>query len=521
MMMERYRKLWTPFAAVIVGLASYLRFIDLELKPLHHDEGVNGFFLETLHRSGIYRYDPSNYHGPDLYYFALLFTKTLGLSTTSIRLSVAVFGVLTVILALMLRHRIGDTASLVTALFLAVSPGMVFISRYFIHEMLFVFFSLAIVVAMSSFFKSHEKSRFGKYGAVIAVATAAMLFATKETAFITLGTLIISCCSVVIWEKIRGVHPASSELSLETFKQLVDRGLGWRNTILLCVLSFSYLTVIFFSSFFTHWSGVVDFFRAYAFWTKTGTGDHAGNGLFAYIGWAWTIETAILLISVAGAVYALYRANNRFMMFTAFWSFGLLAAYTIIPYKTPWLMLSFILPMCILSGQFLAELLDRTGSPLRLFGAVIWVIGFSSLYYQTNELNFVRFDDDAMPYVYAHTKRGITELNREVARYAEASDKKQDLKIDIVSPDYWPLPWYLKDFDGAVFNGKFVKDSKADLIIAKQGFKEDELMRLYRAQFKYVGRYPLRPGVDLYLLARRDIALPETVELNEALRKAQ
>ena len=119
MMMERYRKLWTPFAAVIVGLASYLRFIDLELKPLRHDEGVNGFFLETLHRSGIYRYDPSNYHGPDLYYFALLFTKTLGLSTTSIRLSVAVFGVLTVILALMLRHRIGDTASLVTALLLA------------------------------------------------------------------------------------------------------------------------------------------------------------------------------------------------------------------------------------------------------------------------------------------------------------------------------------------------------------------------------------------------------------------
>ena len=56
--------------------------------------------------------------------------------------------------------------------------------------------------------------------------------------------------------------------------------------------------------------------------------------------------------------------------------------------ETPWLMLSFILPMCILSGQFLAELLDRVGSPLRLFGAVIWVMGFSSLYYQTNELIF-------------------------------------------------------------------------------------------------------------------------------------
>jgi len=38
--------------------------------PLHHDEGVNGNFLVRLVREGAYNYDPANYHGPTLYYFA-------------------------------------------------------------------------------------------------------------------------------------------------------------------------------------------------------------------------------------------------------------------------------------------------------------------------------------------------------------------------------------------------------------------------------------------------------------------
>ena len=50
-----------------------LRLYDLNLVPLHHDEGVNGNFLVKLVRDGSYQYDPNNYHGPTLYYFAALF----------------------------------------------------------------------------------------------------------------------------------------------------------------------------------------------------------------------------------------------------------------------------------------------------------------------------------------------------------------------------------------------------------------------------------------------------------------
>jgi uncharacterized protein (TIGR03663 family) len=138
--------------------ATALRFALLALKPLHHDEGVNGWFLTNLFREGEYKYDPANYHGPTLYYISLRFAKVFGLNTISIRASVAIWGVLIVV-----SHSFSDVISArsavcAPALFLALSPGMVYISRYFIHEMFFVFLSLAIVVSVVMFI---EKRRAG------------------------------------------------------------------------------------------------------------------------------------------------------------------------------------------------------------------------------------------------------------------------------------------------------------------------------------------------------------------------
>lgn len=59
---------WMISGAFITAIAAFLRFFQLGLKPFHHDEGVNGFFLTTLFRSDVYKYDPANYHGPTLYY---------------------------------------------------------------------------------------------------------------------------------------------------------------------------------------------------------------------------------------------------------------------------------------------------------------------------------------------------------------------------------------------------------------------------------------------------------------------
>ena len=253
---------WLIGCAAIAVVAAFMRFWQLGLKPFHHDEGVNGFFLTTLVRDGVYKYDPANYHGPTLYYIAQPFAEIFGLKTVPMRVSVAIFGFLTVIVALYLKNYLGRVGTLLAALFIAIAPGMVYISRYFIHEMFFVFLSLTIVVAVLFFI---EKDRAGPFAVVwmviilftcflpsalnlatylggenatavwmfriaffiiegvlvffvirmllgwengrpvyllLASASAALLFATKETTFITLGTMLIACVCVWLWRRI-------------------------------------------------------------------------------------------------------------------------------------------------------------------------------------------------------------------------------------------------------------------------------------------------------------------------------
>ena len=151
---------WYLSCALITLTGTFLRFYWLALKPLHHDEGVNGWFLTNLYRDGVYKYDPANYHGPTLYYISLAFAKVFGLETVSIRASVAIWGVLVVVLAFFLRRYIGRVGSLFAGLFLALSPGMVYISRYFIHEMFFVFLGLALVVAIVFFIEKRKAGIF-------------------------------------------------------------------------------------------------------------------------------------------------------------------------------------------------------------------------------------------------------------------------------------------------------------------------------------------------------------------------
>ena len=67
---------WRIGVIIIFLIAAGLRLYDLNLVPLHHDEGVNGNFLVRLVREGAYQYDPQNYHGPTLYYFAALIPWT-------------------------------------------------------------------------------------------------------------------------------------------------------------------------------------------------------------------------------------------------------------------------------------------------------------------------------------------------------------------------------------------------------------------------------------------------------------
>ena len=201
-------------------------------------------------------------------------------------------------------------------------------------------------------------------------------------------------------------------------------------------------------------------------------------------------------------------------------AFGLLGAYTIIPYKTPWLALSFILPMCIVAGYGLNEIFSHRDVMLKGFAGLLTLGAFSALGYQAYDLNFVRYDDDSMPYVYAHTTRGFHDLIKEIERYAEKSKKGKEATIEIVSPDYWPMPWYMRDYSHANFHGKIVPANTAEMILAKKDDQDAEMANKYGSHYKKAGEYPLRPGVELVLLVREDLADSNATSLYYELGEA-
>jgi uncharacterized protein (TIGR03663 family) len=516
---------WQVASIVILAAATALRLYDYALRPLHHDEGVNGFFLVRLFREGAYQYDPANYHGPTLYYFSLIPTYLFGLNTFSIRFVPAAFGVATVWLALLLRRYIGSVGALTAAALLAVSPGMVFFSRYYIHEILFVFFTLGLVVAALRYYETGNAVY-----VMLASLSTALLFATKETAFISIGVLLIATAMAWGYMRLvrdenstgresrwqaRGSKTTSAEEEATTEKTFTERFGGWGSIAILLVAAlalFVIVNVMFYSSFFTYKQGLNGALETFKIWSKTGMSEFHKKPFDAYLEWLQQEEGPIYLLGSVGAIWAVLAAKSRFAVFAALWTGGILMAYSLVPYKTPWLALSFIVPLAIVAG-YAVELIYRGGAELfrrrpgewsRALAITLVLAAVSVCAYQAYQINFVHYDDAAYPYVYAHTKRQFHAMLDEVQRVAKRAGTNEQTGITVMSQDYWPMPWYMREYKRVGYTGTVASPNEPIVIVSDR--QEAQAQPLLGGRYQRVGSYELRPGATLILYVRNELA---------------
>lgn len=507
--------LWLAAGGTILIVSAFLRLYNYDIKPFHHDEGVNGFFLINLVRNHVYHYDPSNYHGPTLYYFALLSSLLFGLNDFAVRLVPAAFGIATVWLMLTLRRYIGTIGALTAAALVAVSPCAVFYSRYFIHESMFVFFSVAMVVAALRYYESLNPS----YLMLLALS-AALLFATKETAMITAGVFVIAVIATAIYQRMMGTRGGAQRVSKKRQRQnryprqehvgigatLARFGEPNRLALLAAAATalFIFVHILFYSSFFTYAQGVNDSLATFKIWVRTGTSEFHAKPWNTYFIWLWQEEALLLLLGVAGILVAALRATNRFAIFAALWAIGIIAAYALVPYKTPWLMLSFIPPLALTGGYAVNTLYQRENTGLArglALALALIIVAFGA--YQTIVLNFYQYDNEQYPYVYAHTQRGYLSLIKEINLAAERAGTKGQTSISIASPDYWPMPWYLRDFKSVAYPGSV--GSHNEQIVVCNGSQLPQCQAALGSRYHQVGQYPLRSGIMLILYVRNDI----------------
>jgi uncharacterized protein (TIGR03663 family) len=260
--------------------------------------------------------------------------------------------------------------------------------------------------------------------------------------------------------------------------------------------------VLLYTSFFTNFpKGLIDSLATFTIWTQTGGATQA-QPLQQYLVWMLAADAPILVLGAIGGVIAAIRGRDRSWVFVGLWALGVTAAYSLVAYKTPWIALNMLLPLALLAGHAVREAWLSAGRwrpavPLVVAGAV----ALST--YQAIDLNYRQYDTEAYPYVFVHSTRNMLAMVDDIEAIASRAGTGHETGIVVMSSDYWPLPWYFRDYPRAGFFGQITDTTEA--VIVANVDQEAELASKLAATYVRTRTYDLRPGVELVVYVRNDV----------------
>ncbi|MDO8842018.1 flippase activity-associated protein Agl23 [Methanocalculus sp.] len=461
-----------------------LRFAFLDLKLYHHDEAAHAWFAYQLLTKGTYIYDPM-FHGPFLFYVTAGLFSLFGDSDLVGRLLPAFLGTALVALVYPL-YRMGyldGRQMIVAALFLALSPNMVYFSRFLRNDIFIAFFSLLIVVAALAYCKS-GKLRY----ALVAGSAAALGMSSKENMPIVL-LIFGSYLVFALWSR-RLVFPPA-----------------WKRDLILATALAGGIIALFYSSFGVHPEIVLKAGQmAINHWTAMHGVQRLGGPWFFYLIFFVLYEVPILLLAGMGLIQFIiggtivsslrswhsrrgkaaeeptlslplrdwffsafrrpekcvtYDPKLEFIRFSIWWMITSLAVYAYIGEKVPWLILHQLLPMIFVATYKI----DRVKT-------VIIAIGLVFLIAMTLHIAFTPADISE-PIVQVQNSEDL----RDLMIHIDESDR-----VAIASSTYWPLPWYYRGdrwlkftFFGGKSNEGVLLSGDYDLIITHDAESYEEL----------------------------------------------
>ena len=535
-------------AAAIVALA--LRLPRLARRPMHGDEAVHAMKFGELLEEGVYTYDPDEYHGPTLNYLTLIparlasAEKLTQVSEFTLRIVPVFFGVLLVLLLLLMGDGLGSHAAVYAAVLTAISPAMVFYSRYYIQEMLLVCFAFGAIVFGYRYTRSKKIT-----WALLTGMSLGLMHATKETCIIAFGSMLLALLLMLLMRRPKGT--------------LVNAAKAVKPSHLIAGLAAgAVVSILFYSSFLTNPGGILDSVRTYTtYFDRAGGNSLHIHPWYYYLkmliysrygdGPRWT-EAIIVLLAVVGFIAALTKkglqdirhktqdtrhktqdtglesgvwslvsgVNVHLLRFIGFYTLVLTVVYSVIPYKTPWCMLGFLHGMILLAGVGAVVLVKLMPNVLpRLIILMFLFEGSVLLTWQSYLGNYKFYADSLNPYVYAHPTTEVFTIAEKIEEYASAHEDGYNIPVDVICPqgDYWPLPWYLRSFKKIRWSNEVDNDTaSAPLVIASPDVEAALTNKLYsltplqeRQMYLYLFDRPyyvwLRPQVKLLGFVRKDL----------------
>jgi uncharacterized protein (TIGR03663 family) len=513
---------------------------------MHADEAVQAARSRDLWQEGRYAYDPDEYHGPTLQYATLPRLWISGLddfaetTKATYRIVPAIFGIGAVVLLWLLADALGKPAVVCAGVLLAISPAMVFYSRYYIHETLLVFFMLAALGTVWRYLQSGQLR-----WCLAAGACVGLMQATKETSVVAYSAAVVGLVSTGLWRRLLRENAGDHQVPRQPWHWVAGLGAA--------VL----VAGILLSSFLTNPRGPVDGMLTYLPWLKraAGSSPHIHDWYYhlQILTW-WRLddgprwsEGIILALAALGFLAALLPkrawfkkgsgtvvrstlravpatvpdpflnhapkriflpgASASFVRWLGFYTLSLVAIYAAVPYKTPWCLVQFLLGMILLAGVGAVTLVRWVPTrPLQGVISLGILAAAGQLGWQSYLANFEFEADPRNPYVYVDTRPKFEDLGDQVHALAEAWHDRGDFSVMVIWHDeyYWPLPWYLRRY-GPIRRWDHVPDGPAPAVVVASAESNPELAKRLDRTHQMPSFYEMRRNVFVVLWVRKDV----------------
>lgn len=490
---------WICLLVLLAIGAAWVRLHELGARPMHADEANQAVKLGALIERGEYAFDPYDHHGPTLYYFARVTAWIRGehrlaeLTEVTVRLTPALFGVAGVVLLAIAALPLGQRAALMAASFLAISPAAVYFSRYFIQETLLMTFTLAAWVSGVQAFRSRRVG-----WAIVTGLMLGLMQATKASA-----PLFIVAALLAWWGSRWGlqancVNAGSDASSPDRVRGAEKPRKGGKTLFLWGALGFVGVFVTFYSSFFTHARGVIDALATYApMGGRVSAGESGHDKPWWYYGelfwrhrrggYLWD-QNLFLGLSLLGLVWNAF-CRNRTARGVSLYFIVVGLALSLTPYKTPWVVIHLVPPMAMLSGWVLGNIAERWKSWAEAPVIIVFLSVLLSLGFQVQRAVFQRPADSRNPFAYVHSSPDVMKSELLAGRAGSGT-------VQVISEEYWPLPWYLRKQEQRVGYWTSVPETCDGALLFVSPEFVDEVRSKLKGPYRE-GFIGLRPGFVL------------------------
>ena len=426
----------------IVILSLTLRLQNLEERPIHADEATGARILAGQLAGEDYQFDPQHFHGPLLSLSSQPIARSRSetswseLSTTTLRLSTVIAGLLVVFTPLLWRRSIGSWGALAAAALLASSPLMVYYNRMYIHESLLTLFAM---LACAAVLRLTEQP--GKRIAIASGLCIGLMFATKETFAI----------SILAWLPAVGLCYWRQQAN-EARHLCPNLRIYLLPSVCLAITA-AFTAAYFYSDGFRSMQGIIDAVRTY-FVYETTAGHEKGMGYYLELliwpkqqfGIWWTEALIALLAVIAVAFAVVKRVPNPAVLFLAVATVCHFIIYSCIGYKTPWLMMVPWAHACLLAG-YVFSYFPNLKTRSRFLLTLLLLTGLAYQTKQSIHASGRLANDSRNPYAYVPTSKDAAKVERWLHELRALPDAPTLTPIGVIGQGYWPLPWYLRTFE--------------------------------------------------------------------------